>query len=182
MRGRGLYSSALMAEFQWWLLLVGLVAGGGLVAVVSMDGRRREEDLVELERRAETTWIVDRLAGSGQWIDPPTVDAVLGLHREYLGLPPPDELIVEGTDEDRESESVNFDSADLDGADLDVDDLDVDGRDTGASDVDPDRAADEVGDDRGSGADENLARAREQQAATREEAHAGTDREQRADR
>src|SRR4029077_2998205 len=38
-----------MAEFQWWLLLVGLVAGGGLVAVVTMDGRRREEDLADLE-------------------------------------------------------------------------------------------------------------------------------------
>ena len=37
-----------MAEFQWWLLIVGLVAGGGLVAIVSMDGRRREEDLAEL--------------------------------------------------------------------------------------------------------------------------------------
>ena len=49
-----------MAEFQWWLLLVGLVAGGGLVAIVSMDGRRNEEDLVELERRAEATWIADR--------------------------------------------------------------------------------------------------------------------------
>ena len=37
-----------MAEFQWWLLIVGLVAGGGLVAVVSMDGRRREQDISEL--------------------------------------------------------------------------------------------------------------------------------------
>ena len=79
-----------MAEFQWWLLLVGLVAGGGLVAVVTMDGRRREQDLEELERRAETNWISERLAGSGRWVDGETVDEVLRLHREYLGMPPPD--------------------------------------------------------------------------------------------
>lgn len=136
-----------MAEFQWWLLLVGLVAGGGLVAVVTMDGRRREEDLVELERRAETTWIVDRLSGTAQWLDAPTVDAVLRLHREYLGLPPPDALLVEE-----------------------------------GSDGDADRVADDVGHDRRRGADEDLARPREEQAAAGQQAHAGADGEQRADR
>ena len=90
------YSSRLMAEFQWWLLLVGLVAGGGLVAVVTMDGKRREQDVEGLERRAETGWIAERLSGTGQWIDAPTVDAVLRLHREYLGMPPPDAILVEG--------------------------------------------------------------------------------------
>lgn len=83
-----------MAEFQWWLLIVGLVAGGGLVAVVTMDGRRREEDLAELERRAEATWIADRLAPR-DGVDADGVQRVLRLHREYLGLPPPDRLIVE---------------------------------------------------------------------------------------
>jgi hypothetical protein len=135
-----------MAEFQWWLLLVGLVAGGGLVAVVSMDGRRREQDLLELEQRAEANWIVDRMADTAQWIDRPTVDAVLRLHRDYLGMPPPDALIVE----------------ELDG--------------------DPDGVADDVGDDGRGGPDEHLPPAREEQAASREEAHAGADGEQRADR
>ena len=144
-----------MAEFQWWLLLVGLVAGGGLVAVVTMDGRRREEDLAELERRAETTWIVDRLAGSAEWVDAATVESVLRLHREYLGLPPPDAFIVEGVDAHPEP---------------------------GASDRDPDDVSDEVRDDRGGGADDDLAPAREEEAAAGEEAHAGADGEQRADR
>ena len=85
-----------MAEFQWWLLLVGLVAGGGLVAIVSMDGRRREEDLAELERRAEATWIADRLGALDGDLDPGTVASVLRLHREYLSLPPPDRLLVDG--------------------------------------------------------------------------------------
>ena len=89
------YPSALMAEFQWWLLIVGLLAGGGLVAVVTMDGRRREEDIGELERRAEATWIAARVAGRRERsIDPRTVEAVLRAHREYLSLPPPDELVV----------------------------------------------------------------------------------------
>ena len=125
-----------MAEFQWWLLLVGLVAGGGLVAVVSMDGRRREEDLDDLERRAEATWIADRLAAGNRDLDVRTVESVLRIHREYLGLPPPDRLLV--------------DDEVLDGA----------GDDTaGLPDRDADRDPDEVGDDRRSGPDEDLPRA-----------------------
>jgi hypothetical protein len=153
-----------MAEFQWWLLLVGLVAGGGLVAIVSMDGRRREEDLAELERRAEATWIAERLRSRDPALDAGTVESVLRLHREYLSLPPPDKLIVEGEGGFQE--------------------LAIDARPLGAglSDDGPDRMPDEVGDDRGSGADEDLPAAREQQAPAGEEAHAGTDREQGRDR
>jgi hypothetical protein len=114
-----------MAEFQWWLLLVGLVAGGGLVAIVSMDSRRREEDLADLELRAEATWIADRLAAREASFDARTVESVLRIHREYLSLPPPDRLLVEG-------------------------DL---------GDGDPDRKPDDVRDDRGGRADEDLPRA-----------------------
>jgi len=42
-----------MAEFQWWLLIVGLVAGGGLDAAVYMDAQRREVDNDDDELRAE---------------------------------------------------------------------------------------------------------------------------------
>ena len=140
-----------MAEFQWWLLLVGLVAGGGLVAVVSMDGKRREQDLEELERRAEANWIVERMADSAQWIDRESVDAVLRLHRDYLGMPPPDAILVETLEAD-------------------------------ALDRDADEVADEVRDDGRGSADEDLARAREEEAPPRQEAHAGADGEQRADR
>ena len=150
-----------MAEFQWWLLLVGLVAGGGLVAVVSMDGKRREQDLEELERRAEANWIVERMADSAQWIDRPTVDAVLRLHGDYLGMPPPDAILVEGDA-----------PVDLDDEVLDLDDLDRG----------PDGIADDVRDDGRRRADENLPPAREEQAPARQEAHAGADGEQRADR
>lgn len=155
-----------MAEFQWWLLLVGLVAGGALVAVVTMDGKRRDQDIEELERRAETGWISERLAGTGQWIDPPTVDAVLRLHREYLGLPPPDAIIVEG---EGPGEPAGPDAAP---ASASYDWLDDD----------PDRVPDEVGDDGRGGTDEDLPRTREEQPAAGQEAHAGADGEQRGDR
>ena len=142
-----------MAEFQWWLLIVGLVAGGGLVAVVSMEGRRREADISELEQRAEATWIAERLSTRAGPLDHETVEGVLRAHREYLALQPPDRLVVED-----------------------------DGWDPSALDGDSDREPDEVRDDRGSGADEDLAPATEEWAPARQQAHAGADREQRPDR
>ena len=168
-----------MAEFQWWLLIVGLVAGGGLVAVVTADGRRREEDIAELERRAETTWIAERLAGPGADLDALAVDAVLRLHREFLALPPPDRLIIEGEDP---AVAVGWQRPTTRAADLDADldsDLDSD-VDPDSLDVDPDQVPDEIGDDGGGSTDQDLARAGVQQAPSREEAHAGPDGEQRS--
>jgi len=146
-----------MAEFQWWLLLVGLVAGGGLVAIVSMDGRRREEDLAELEQRAEATWIAERLSSRDGGLDPGTVASVLRIHREYLSLPPPDRLLVDG------------EAVPIDGHAVEIE----------PSDGDPDRMPDEIGDGGGGGADEDLPPAGEEHAAAGEEAHAGADGEER---
>jgi len=155
-----------MAEFQWWLLIVGLVAGGGLVAVVTSDGRRREEDIAELERRAETTWIAERLAGPGGAVDALDVDAVLRLHREFLALPPPDRLIVEGQ-----------------GPAVDTGWRRPANRDANPSpdqlDVDPDEVSDDVRDDGRGGPDQDLAAAGVQQAPTGEETDARPDGEQR---
>jgi hypothetical protein len=81
-----------MAEFQWWLLIVGIVAGAGLVAVVFMDGARRDVDIAEDERRAEATWIASWLTAEGRPLDRDDAEAVLRAHREYLRLPPPDRL------------------------------------------------------------------------------------------
>jgi hypothetical protein len=128
-----------MAEFQWWLLLVGLVAGGGLVAIVSMDSRRREEDLAEAEQRAEATWIADRLYAQDPTLDPDTVAAVLRVHREYLSLPAPDRLVIDGQPHALDGRPIIEPAPD-----------------PGASDGDPDQVADEVRDDGGGGADEDL--------------------------
>ena len=132
-----------MAEFQWWLLIVGLVAGGALVAVVTMDARRREVDIGDLERRAEATWIAERVSRRDRSIDSATVAKVLEAHREYLSLPPPDQLVTRGDDgafvdvEPRPGRSAEP-----------LDDLDRD----------PDEKPDQVRDDRRRGADEDLAR------------------------
>ena len=107
-----------MAEFQWWLLIVGLVAGGGLVAIVSMDGRRREEDLADVERRAEATWIAMRLSDSTGNPDPSTVETVLRMHREYLTLPPPDRLERLDGDPDGMPHDVRDDRRDRSDQDL----------------------------------------------------------------
>jgi hypothetical protein len=150
-----------MAEFQWWLLLVGLVAGGGLVAVVSMEGRRREQDISELEQRAEASWIADQLAGRDgrRGPDGPTVEAVLRAHRDYLSLQPPDRLILE-----------------------DDDDLRAFALDRNASGGYADREPDHVRDDGRRGPDNDLTPTAEEHAPARQEAHAGTDREQGGDR
>lgn len=79
-----------MAEFQWWLLLVGLVAGGGIVAVVYLDSSRREQDLETRELPAEAAWIGDRLAATGRVVDESVIEQVLVEHRAYRAELPPD--------------------------------------------------------------------------------------------
>lgn len=138
-----------MAEFQWWLLLVGLVAGGGLVAVVSMDSRRRDEDLAEAERRAEATWIADRLYRQDPALDPDTVEAVLRVHREYLSLPAPDRLVIDGRPSTLDGRPIAEPMPDLDLPDPGP-------RPDPSLDRDPDQVADDVGDHGGRGADQDL--------------------------
>ncbi len=81
-----------MAEFQWWLLLVGLVAGGGIVAVVYFDGTRRDEDVEAIELPAEAAWIGDRMLAWGRTVDDGTIEQILREHAAYLAEPPPDQL------------------------------------------------------------------------------------------
>ena len=66
-----------MAAYVWWFLIVGLAIGGTIVAALSMDTSRREEDL-------EADAIADRM-----FLDPE--HALDTLVREELGLDP-DEL------------------------------------------------------------------------------------------
>jgi hypothetical protein len=129
-----------VAEFQWWLLIVGIVAGGGLVAVVFMEGSRHDWDVAEDERRAEATWISEWLASEGQTISREDADAILRAHREYLALPPPDRIEPVATVRARIASAAASGDADADGQ------------------------ADHVGDDRGGGPDHDLPSPREQQA------------------
>jgi hypothetical protein len=79
------------AEFNWWLLFVGLVVGGGLTWFVLMDARRREVDIDEAERPREALWLSRMLADEGRDVSPETAERMLLLHRTYLEAPPPDD-------------------------------------------------------------------------------------------
>jgi hypothetical protein len=79
------------AEFNWWLLIVGLVVGAGLVWLVLADARRREADLTELERDGEAQWITATMRDAGRRVAEADVLDILRLHAAYLEAAPPDE-------------------------------------------------------------------------------------------
>ena len=86
-----LYFAAVNAEFNWWLLIVGLVVGAGLVWFVLMDSRRRDVDIDERERPREALWLSRMLADEGHEVSPEAAERLLLLHRSYLEAPPPDD-------------------------------------------------------------------------------------------
>jgi hypothetical protein len=81
------------AEFNWWLLIVGVVVGAVLAYLVLADSARRERDVLEREVPAEAAWLSRTLADEGVPVDADTTEAVLRAHRRYLQLPPPDALV-----------------------------------------------------------------------------------------
>jgi len=98
--GGCLYSREVNAEFNWWLLIVGLVIGAGLVWLILADSSRREVDITTRERAGEARWIGTELRRVGRRISDEEVEDVLELHASYLGAPPPDDpLSDEAADE-----------------------------------------------------------------------------------
>jgi len=81
------------AEFNVWLLIVGLVAGAGLVWLVIMDSRRRETEVDARERPREALWLSAVLGEEGYAVSPEAAERLLDLHRAYLEAPPPDPVI-----------------------------------------------------------------------------------------
>jgi hypothetical protein len=81
------------AEFNWWLLIVGVVVGAVLTYLVLADSARRERDVAEREVPAEAAWLARSLTDEGRPVDGDTAEALLRAHRRYLGLPPPDALV-----------------------------------------------------------------------------------------
>jgi hypothetical protein len=79
------------AEFNWWLLIVGLIAGGALTWLVLAESTRREREIGDEELAAEAAWIARSLHHEA--IDGEVARDVLQAHRRYLGFPPPDALV-----------------------------------------------------------------------------------------
>jgi hypothetical protein len=78
------------AEFNVWLLIVGLVIGAGLVWLVMMDSRRRESEVDAVETPREATWLSAVMRDEGYDVTPEAAERLLQLHRAYLEAPPPD--------------------------------------------------------------------------------------------
>ncbi len=76
------------AEFNWWLLIVGLVVGAGIAWLVLAELRRSDEDVAPSELDAEAGWIAHRLADAARPLSVEAVEAVLRAHRDYLSLGP----------------------------------------------------------------------------------------------
>ena len=87
-----------MSEFNWWLLIVGLVVGAGLVWLILADSHRRESEISQVELPAEAAWIAATMNEAGEPMDAQTAERVLVLHRAYLASLPPDELTLEADD------------------------------------------------------------------------------------
>jgi len=83
------------AEFNVWLLIVGLVVGAGLAWLVMMDNRRREAEIDATELPREAAWLSAVMAEDGYDVSPDAAEQLLLLHRAYLGAPPPDPIVEE---------------------------------------------------------------------------------------
>jgi hypothetical protein len=88
------------AEFNWWLLIVGLVVGAALTWLVMADLARRDADVDATEHVGEAHWIARILTDAGRPVAADRVLEVLRLHREYLSSPPPDDPLVGAEDEE----------------------------------------------------------------------------------
>jgi len=81
-----------MGDFNWWLLIIGVVAGGLLTWLVLAESKRQEGEIGETELPAEAAWIARTLATPA--VDAALAEDVLRAHRRYLGFPPPDVLVA----------------------------------------------------------------------------------------
>lgn len=101
-----LYSVAVNAEFNWWLLIVGLVVGAGIVWFVVADMRRDEDEVDDAERPREALWLATVLEREGHAVTPDAAVRLLELHQAYLGAPPPDAAPVMAPDLAAASEAL----------------------------------------------------------------------------
>jgi hypothetical protein len=79
-------------QFAWWLLILGIAIGVGLVWLVTGRLPREDADVDDDERALEAAWISRTIAASGGEAPEPLVEEILELHRRYLAGPAFDPL------------------------------------------------------------------------------------------
>jgi hypothetical protein len=105
------------AEFNVWLLIVGLVVGAGLVWLVVMDSRRREADVDATERPREAAWLSAVMHEDGYEVSADAAERLLELHRAYLEAPPPDEVELDEAEPIKDDEPATTEEPRLTKAD-----------------------------------------------------------------
>jgi hypothetical protein len=82
-----------MAEFNLWLLIVGIAAGAAVMWLVIGTLARNDDEENAEERELEAAWISDTIEQHGGRAPATLVEQILALHRRYLqggpGIPVP---------------------------------------------------------------------------------------------
>jgi hypothetical protein len=74
--------------FAWWLVVLGIAIGVGLVWVFVVRLPRSESDVDDSELATEANWISRNIETYGGIAPQPLVEEVLELHRQYLATGP----------------------------------------------------------------------------------------------
>ncbi|MEA2622044.1 MAG: hypothetical protein QOH61_954 [Chloroflexota bacterium] len=81
--------------FAWWLIVLGIAIGVGLVWLFVVRLPRRESDVDDSEQIAEAAWITHTITAYGGVAPQELVEEILDLHRQYLISGPPAQLVPE---------------------------------------------------------------------------------------
>jgi hypothetical protein len=73
-----------MAEFNLWLLVLGIAAGAAVTWVVIGTIARNDDEVAAEEQAAEADWIARTIEEHGGRAPTQLVAQILGLHRRYL--------------------------------------------------------------------------------------------------
>jgi hypothetical protein len=102
-----------MAEFNLWLLIVGIAAGAAVMWLVIGTLARNDDETDAEERQLEAGWIADTIEQHGGRAPVTLIEQILALHRRYLqggpGVP-----IPQGEPDDAEAEAAPMADAEMD--------------------------------------------------------------------